>query len=150
VDGLSAHSDVALDRCHYPHGPRVLDIGCGFGDSKLQIAGQVGPTGEAVDMDCAENFIHAAENNARKNGVNNARFFIGDTVTHLPGHDAVESLIEKSAAALSPGGTLVLSLRDYTVPLTGDQRFIPVRSGDERHGSPGRAARLSAGQPPCR
>ncbi len=53
VEGLSAHSDAALDRCRYPQGARVLDIGCGFGDSTMQIAGQVGSAGEAVGMDYA-------------------------------------------------------------------------------------------------
>ena len=78
VDGLSQHSDAAFDRCRYPEGARVLDVGCGFGDSTLRIAKRVGPTGEAVGVDCAENFIRAAEAEARKEGVDNARFFVGD------------------------------------------------------------------------
>lgn len=55
-----------------------------------------------------------------------------DTVTHLPSLTAVESLIEKAFTALPPGGTFVVSLRDYSVPLVGDQRFIPVRADDSR------------------
>ena len=78
VEGLSQHSDAAFDRCRYPEGARILDVGCGFGDSTLRIAKCVGPTGEAVGMDCAENFIQAAEAEARKEGVRNARFFVGD------------------------------------------------------------------------
>jgi ubiquinone/menaquinone biosynthesis C-methylase UbiE len=78
VEGLSQHSNAAFDRCRYPEGARVLDVGCGFGDSTLRIAKRVGPAGEAVGLDCAENFIRAAEAEARKKGVDNARFFIGD------------------------------------------------------------------------
>ena len=78
VDGLSQHSDAAFERCSYPQGTRVLDVGCGFGDSTLRIARQVGPSGEAVGVDCAENFVRAAEGEARKAGVGNARFFVGD------------------------------------------------------------------------
>jgi ubiquinone/menaquinone biosynthesis C-methylase UbiE len=78
VEGLSQHSNAAFDRCRYPEGARVLDVGCGFGDSTLRIAKRVGPAGEAVGVDCAENFIRAAEAEARKKGVDNARFFIGD------------------------------------------------------------------------
>lgn len=78
VDGLSQHSDVALERCQHREGARVLDVGCGFGDSTLRIARCVGPTGEAVGVDCAENFIRSAEAEARKEGVRNARFFVGD------------------------------------------------------------------------
>jgi ubiquinone/menaquinone biosynthesis C-methylase UbiE len=78
VDGVSQHSDAALERCAYPQGARVLDVGCGFGDSTLRIARQVGPDGEAVGLDCAENFIRAAETDAREAGVQNAHFFVGD------------------------------------------------------------------------
>jgi ubiquinone/menaquinone biosynthesis C-methylase UbiE len=78
VDGLAQHSDAALERTAYPQGARVLDVGCGFGDSTVRIARQVGPQGEAVGMDCAENFIRAAEDEAKKAGVPNARFFVGD------------------------------------------------------------------------
>lgn len=78
VEGLSQHSDAAFERCRHPEGARVLDVGCGFGDSTLRIATCVGPTGEAVGVDCAENFIRAAENAARKAGADNARFFACD------------------------------------------------------------------------
>lgn len=78
IDGLSQHSDAALERCGYPKGARVLDVGCGFGDSTVRIARQVGPEGEAVGMDCAENFIREAEAESRRAGVQNAHFFVGD------------------------------------------------------------------------
>ena len=78
VEGLSEHSDAALDRRRYSEGARVLDVGCGFGDSTLRIAKRVGPTGEAVGVDCAESFIRAAEAEARQKGVDNARFVVGD------------------------------------------------------------------------
>lgn len=78
VDGLSQHSEAAFERCAYPQGARVLDIGCGFGDCTLRIAQRVGASGAAVGVDCAENFIRAADAEARKLGVGNARFFVGD------------------------------------------------------------------------
>jgi len=78
VDGLSQHSDAALDRCGYAEGTRVLDIGCGFGDTTVNIAKRVGPTGAAFGIDCAENFVQAAGEHARREGVSNAHFFVGD------------------------------------------------------------------------
>ena len=78
VEGLSQHSEAAFDRCRYPEGARVLDVGCGFSDSTLRIAKRVGPSGEAVRVDCAENFVRAAEAEARREGISNARFFVGD------------------------------------------------------------------------
>jgi ubiquinone/menaquinone biosynthesis C-methylase UbiE len=78
VDGLSQHSNAAFERCRHEQGARVLDVGCGFGDSTRRIANRVGPEGEAVGIDCAANFIRDAESEARKEGIPNARFFVGD------------------------------------------------------------------------
>ena len=81
IDGLAPHSDEALARHEPPEGARVLDVGCGFGDSTQRIARQVGPRGEAVGVDCAENFVKAAEEEARQAGVRNASFFVADVQT---------------------------------------------------------------------
>ena len=78
IAGLSAHSDEALARQAYPSGARVLDVGCGFGDSTIDIARRVGPSGEAVGVDCAPNFIAAAEAEAREASVANAKFIVAD------------------------------------------------------------------------
>lgn len=78
VEGLSQHSDTALQRCGYHDGDRVLDIGCGFGDSTVRIARSVAPRGAATGMDCAANFIRDAGSLARGEGAGNARFFVGD------------------------------------------------------------------------
>jgi ubiquinone/menaquinone biosynthesis C-methylase UbiE len=78
IDGLSAHSDEALSRGGYPQGARVLDVGCGFGDSTRLIAERVGSRGEAVGVDCAENFVKTAQKEARETRVSNASFFVAD------------------------------------------------------------------------
>jgi ubiquinone/menaquinone biosynthesis C-methylase UbiE len=78
IDGLAAHSDAALMRHAYRQGARVLDIGCGFGDSTGRIAQRVGPSGEAVGVDCAENFINAAKEDTARAGIANATFFTAD------------------------------------------------------------------------
>ena len=78
IDGLSAHSNEALDRRRYPEGARVLDVGCGFGDSTRLIARRVGPAGAAAGVDCAANFVAAAERESREAGIGNASFFVAD------------------------------------------------------------------------
>ncbi len=51
--GLGAHGEEAL-RLEPPQpGQRVLDIGCGFGDTTQRIAGLVGASGEALGVDAA-------------------------------------------------------------------------------------------------
>ncbi|MEW6166674.1 MAG: class I SAM-dependent methyltransferase [Pseudomonadota bacterium] len=78
VAGLAGHSDEVLSRNPFPKGARVLDVGCGFGDSTLKLARLVGAQGEAVGVDCAENFVQAATREAEQAGVTNARFFKAD------------------------------------------------------------------------
>ena len=78
IAGLSNHSKEVLSRGLFPKGARVLDVGCGFGDSTLDIARQVGPQGEALGVDCAENFVQAATAEAAKAGIGNAKFFTAD------------------------------------------------------------------------
>src|SRR5690606_8700394 len=45
------HGEMALRRHPPAPGTRVLDIGCGYGDTTLRIAELVGPSGEAVGVD---------------------------------------------------------------------------------------------------
>jgi ubiquinone/menaquinone biosynthesis C-methylase UbiE len=78
VAGLAGHSDELLSREHFRPGERVLDVGCGFGDSTLKIAGLVGPSGEAVGVDCAQRFIETGERDAAAAGIRNAKFFVAD------------------------------------------------------------------------
>lgn len=57
---------------------------------------------------------------------------MGDTLTHLPDRAAVAQLFAQVASALAAGGQFIMTFRDYSVPLTGTQRFIPVRSDADR------------------
>jgi ubiquinone/menaquinone biosynthesis C-methylase UbiE len=58
--GLGQHGEEALRLFPPEPGQRVLDIGCGFGDTTLRIAELVGPEGSAVGVDAAANFIETA------------------------------------------------------------------------------------------
>jgi ubiquinone/menaquinone biosynthesis C-methylase UbiE len=78
VTGLEAHSDEALRTDPPQPGDRVLDIGCGFGDTTQQLANIVGPEGSAVGIDAAERFIDKAEEEAAEAGTENVRFVVGD------------------------------------------------------------------------
>jgi ubiquinone/menaquinone biosynthesis C-methylase UbiE len=78
VTGLEPHGEEAL-RINPPSaGDRVLDIGCGFGDTTQRIARLIGPEGEAVGIDASERFIEAARGEAREAEVANVRFMVGD------------------------------------------------------------------------
>lgn len=81
TQGLSAHSDALMDWRPYPVGARVLDIGCGFGDTTQQIAKLVGHNGAAVGVDCASNFVKVASREAGEAGLANTSFFVADVQT---------------------------------------------------------------------
>lgn len=76
--GLGAHGEAAM-AAHPPQtGDRVLDLGCGFGDTTQWLAGLVGDGGEAVGVDVSEPFIETARKEAEEAGVGNVRFEVGD------------------------------------------------------------------------
>jgi uncharacterized UPF0146 family protein len=56
----------------------------------------------------------------------------GDTISHLNNKTEVENLITDISTVLKSGSKTVLSFRDYSTELTGDDRFIPVKSDDNR------------------
>lgn len=57
---------------------------------------------------------------------------MGDTLPHLPRREDVSQLISEIANHLEPGGRCILSFRNLNHPLTGLDRFIPVRSDENR------------------
>lgn len=61
LDGLGQHGSRLFEEYPPRSGWRVVDIGCGFGDSTARIADLVGESGKAVGIDCASNFIEAAQ-----------------------------------------------------------------------------------------
>jgi SAM-dependent methyltransferase len=76
--GLGAHGEEAM-RAHPPAaGARVLDIGCGFGDTTQRLAELVGPDGSAHGVDAAERFIDSARAEARESGSGNVSFAVAD------------------------------------------------------------------------
>lgn len=84
VTGLGAHSDRALQEVPPRSGDRVLDIGCGFGDTTQQLAGLVGDEGAALGVDAAPRFIELARAEAEQAGVGNVRFEVADVeITEL-------------------------------------------------------------------
>jgi SAM-dependent methyltransferase len=78
ADGLGAHGARAMET-HPPRpGDRVLDIGCGFGDTTQRLAELVGPEGEAIGVDVSEPFIAAAREEANAAGAERVSFAVAD------------------------------------------------------------------------
>lgn len=82
-DGLGIHGTYAMSRHPPAPGARVVDLGCGYGDTTQQLAKLVGPTGLAVGLDAAERFLTVARSEAA--GVENVRFEAADLEEAVPG-----------------------------------------------------------------
>lgn len=100
--GLSVHSDEALRRRPFLPGAKVLDVGCGFGDTTRLIAERVGARGSAVGVDCAANFIALASAEARELGPPSTAFMTADV--------QVDELGGPYDAAFSRFGTMFFNL----------------------------------------
>jgi ubiquinone/menaquinone biosynthesis C-methylase UbiE len=74
VDALRGHSESGLAIAAPQVGDRVLDIGCGLGDTTLRLAELVGPGGHAHGVDVAERMIETAIEEAVEAGIENVSF----------------------------------------------------------------------------
>lgn len=118
VDGLAAHGTAAIDRHPPAAGDRVLDIGCGFGDSSARLAEIVGGDGSVLGIDFAPRFIDVARD---ESAAENVRFAVADlqvsefeeTFDYAYSRFGTMffaspvAALRNVARALSPGGRLV-------------------------------------------
>jgi SAM-dependent methyltransferase len=121
--GLAVHGDAALEVLAPQPGDRVLDVGCGFGDTTLQIAEKVGKTGVAVGVDAAPRFIEIAQAEAAAAGASNARYLVSDV--------QLNPFTERFDNAYSRFGTMffaspVAALRNVRTALAPGGRLVMV------------------------
>jgi ubiquinone/menaquinone biosynthesis C-methylase UbiE len=74
AEGLRDHGDAALAANPPQEGDRVLDVGCGLGDTTVRLAGLVGAAGHAHGVDVAERMIETAIEEAAEAGLENVSF----------------------------------------------------------------------------
>ncbi|MFQ5955007.1 MAG: class I SAM-dependent methyltransferase [Kiloniellales bacterium] len=89
VGGLTHHSAKIFPTLEVSEGDRVVDVACGFGDTAIQLARRVGPSGSVLGIDCCEGFLEIARADAKAAGVENVAFVEADAQSHPfePVHD---------------------------------------------------------------
>jgi ubiquinone/menaquinone biosynthesis C-methylase UbiE len=158
VGGLTHHSAKVFPSLAVKEGDRVLDVGCGFGDTAIQFAGTVGPEGSVVGIDCCSGFLEFAHKDAAAAGVDNVEFIEGDAQFHPfePEFDFCFSrfgtqFFENPVAgmknmrrALKPGGTMTMivwrKIEDNPwlgLPKEIIMRYLPPPGEDGRTCGPG-------------
>jgi len=120
VDGLTHHSAAIFPSLPVKTGDKVLDVGCGFGDTAMLLANRVGPTGSVVGIDCCEEFMEYGRKDVAAAGLTNVSFIEGDALTERfePEYDFVFSRfgtmffenpvagLRNMRTALKPGGIM--------------------------------------------
>jgi SAM-dependent methyltransferase len=67
LPSLAQFGTAAMERFPPPEGARVVDIGCGFGDSSQELAALVGPAGSVLGVDISPRFVELARSEAAPN-----------------------------------------------------------------------------------
>ncbi len=76
--GLGVQGTTGLELTAPRPGERVLDLGCGFGDTSQQIAALVGSAGSVHGVDASSRFVAAAREEAEAAGLDNVTFEVAD------------------------------------------------------------------------
>ncbi len=119
----AVHSAMAYEYFQIKPGDKVLDIGCGYGETCLEMGRMVGPGGEVLGLDCTEAFLEIANKERDAAGLDNVKFVLGDAQTYpLPEnyYDVVYSrfgvmffqnivyALKNAHKTLKPGGKLCM------------------------------------------
>jgi len=146
VDGLTLHSARVFPTLELREGDRVVDVACGFGDTAIELAMRVGPSGSVLGLDCCDAFLDFGRSEARAAGMDNVRFVEADVQNFpfQPSHDFCFSRfgtqffenpvagLRNMRASLKPGGIMTMIVwRDLAdnpwlaVPKEVVRRFLP-------------------------
>jgi SAM-dependent methyltransferase len=77
-DQISPLGLAAMDRARVAAGERVLDVGCGCGQTSLQLAERVGAGGSVTGIDISAPMLARARERAAELGARNLRFLEAD------------------------------------------------------------------------
>ena len=122
VDGLTLHSAKIFPSLEVHEGDKVVDAGCGFGDTAIQLARLVGPTGSVLAVDCCDGFLAYGRQDAKAAGISNVTFLEADVQAYpfQPVHDFCFSRfgtqffenpvagLRNMRATLKPGGVMTM------------------------------------------
>lgn len=158
MNGLSYHSRVPLGKLEIEPGSRIVDVGCGWGDTAIQLAQKTGPDGYVLGLDCVDQFLDKGRADAAAAGLTHIEFLAADVERYPfePEFDLCFSrfgmmffqnpvaAMRNVRTALKPGGELMFIVwRDIQdnawlgVPKQVVLDFLPPPGEDARTCGPG-------------
>jgi SAM-dependent methyltransferase len=144
---ISPLGEVGMERAAIAPGERVLDVGCGCGQTSLQLAERVGDEGQVVGLDISAVMLARARERAGQAGLSNLEFRNADAQTESFTGDfdvlfsrfgvmffaSPEAAFSNLLSALRPGGRLTcLSWQSLganswmQVPLAAAAKHLPA------------------------
>jgi SAM-dependent methyltransferase len=84
---IAPAGDAVLAAAAFRSGERVLDVGCGAGQTCLAIAERVGVTGHVTGLDLSPLLVATARERVTTAGSTTIDFLLGDAATAAPGPD---------------------------------------------------------------
>lgn len=143
----------AMDRANIQAGQSILDVGCGCGETTLELARRVGESGFVVGIDISHLLIETARQLAAGSGLANLRFEHGDAQIYnfaqesfdlvfsrfgIMFFDDPEAAFTNLRSALHPGGRLIFVCwpaprenQFMTIPLAAAARHITLPEPSE-------------------
>ena len=133
---------------HRPEAALAIDLGCGSGFQTIALA-QLGFS-PVIAIDTSSELLDELRSHVNglpvqiekadlrdlpaivQAGQATVIVCMGDTLTHLQDKSEVSALFGGVFDRLRPGGIFVITYRDLTTELYGTDRFIPVRSDDNK------------------
>jgi len=98
--GLGCGNPLAFGKIK--EGDIVLDLGSGAGIDAILAAQKVGDSGKVIGVDMTIEMINKAKENAKKQGINNIEFLLGE-IENLPLEDnSVDTIITNCVINLTP------------------------------------------------
>lgn len=78
INGLSYHSRIPLEKLTVTPGSRIVDVGCGWGDTAIELGRKTGPGGFVLGLDCVDRFLEKGRREAATEGLEHVRFEAAD------------------------------------------------------------------------
>lgn len=148
-DLLRPYGRALLDGAAIVPGETVLDVGCGSGDTTVQVARRVGPEGKVVGIDLSKQMLEAARERVAAESLTNVTFEQGDAQTFAFDEGAFDAVVSRFgvmffadpaaafvnlARALRPGGRLTFVC--WQDPMKNEWISVPAMAVIQHVGLP--------------
>lgn len=115
---------VALQRANVKSGEQVLDVGCGCGQTSLELAQRVGPQGAVVGLDISQPMLARAQERQKELKLPNLEFIRADAQTYAFERDRFDLIFSRFGVMFFDDPAAAFSNLHTALRATGRLCFI--------------------------